>query len=275
MAFTLLPQRLVDKLRGSSLKINQTEFLSVVAHQLRTPLGSIRWNLEMVLSGDMGELSPELKESMMQIYQSVQRMIILVNQVLIVSRIDQNRVQDQLVPVDIIAVIKDVINEIKFVSRQEHVNVNLLVPHPINKIIIDPQRFRDVILNLISNAVKYTHINGQVIVEVKTNSDFIAINISDNGIGIPKKEQAKLFSKFFRASNALKSQTEGSGLGLFIVKSYVEAWGGKIEFKSPIQTITTATGVQGIGTTFTLTIPLVPKAHSLDQNLASQPLTSQ
>lgn len=236
----------------------KTEFLSIAAHQLRTPLGSMRWSIEMLLSGDMGKVSGQFKEILMQIYQSTQRMIILVGDLLIVSRIDQSRVSDTPTKVNILAVIKDVAREVEFDTEKKSVVVDFQAKKGwVPEIVIDSQRFRDVIQNLLSNAVKYNRPGGTVDIVVKNIGDFIQITIADNGIGIPQKDQGKLFTKFFRADNAIRSKTEGSGLGLYVVKSYVEAWGGKVRFES----------ADGKGTKFYVTLPHHPIKHALDQNL--------
>lgn len=236
----------------------KTEFLSVAAHQLRTPLGSMRWNIELLLSGDIGKISPEVKQTLMQVYQGTQRMIILVGELLSVSRIEQSRVFDQPSSVDVIGVIKDVTKEIEFSSLEKSVKVELLLgKEKIPKVSVDSQRFRDVIQNLLSNAVKYNQQGKNVEVKVEYKEKTVNITVADHGIGIPKKDQGQIFSKFFRADNAIKSQTEGNGLGLFIVKSYVESWGGKVWFESE----------EGKGTVFYMKIPERPINHILDKNL--------
>ncbi|MDO8498672.1 MAG: ATP-binding protein [bacterium] len=239
----------------------KTEFLSIAAHQLRTPLGSMRWNIEMLLNGDMGELSKKIRGTLMEVYQGTQRMIILVSNLLTVSRIDQGRVPEQPSKVDVVEVIKDVIREVEFstVERSERVELKIGSSR-IPKIFLDSQRLRDVVQNLISNAVKYNRFGEKVVVRVDFKDDFVNLSFHDKGIGIPKKEQGKLFSKFFRASNAAHSRTEGNGLGLFIVKSYIEGWGGKVWFESE----------EGKGTTFYISLPKVPHNGVLSEGLLSE-----
>lgn len=242
----------------------KTEFLSVASHQLRTPLGSMRWNMEMLLGGDFGDLKPEVKETVKHIYESNTRMITLVNDLLNVSRIDQGRVADEPKLTDILKIIQDAVDEMQPLAKQQSVAINFEVKKDhIPKIMLDPKRFREVIQNLLSNAVKYNKPQGTVNINVERTDHHVEIKIADTGMGIPKKDQKKLFSKFFRAENAVLAQTEGSGLGLFVVKSYVEAWGGKVEFESQ----------EGKGTTFIITLPFETKSHILDKNLAKKPHT--
>ncbi len=229
----------------------KTEFLSIASHQLRTPLGSMRWNIEMLLEEEFGKLNQSVREIVKQIYESNLRMIALVNDFLSVSRIEQNRVFDEPQLTDIVKLIRSVAAEIQIEAQKKSIIGELhFGKKPIPKIFIDPKRLQQVMHNLFSNAIKYNKPKGRVIVEVKKFDSIIQISVTDTGIGIPKKEQNKIFSKYFRADNAVRTENDGTGLGLFIVKSYVEAWGGKIWFKSKANK----------GTRFTFTLPLKPKS---------------
>ena len=169
------------------------------------------------------------------------------NDLLNVSRIDQGKVKEEPEMTDILEKIKAAIEEIKPEAERKSVSVVLEVDEgSIPKIMIDPKRLREVVQNLVSNAVKYNNPNGNVVVKVDKAGEMISVRVSDTGMGIPKKNQGRIFSKFFRAENAVKGEAEGSGLGLFVVKSYVEEWGGKVEFESE----------EGKGTTFTILIPM-------------------
>lgn len=249
--------------RERELEIAKDNFLSIAAHQLRTPLGSIRWNMEMLLSGDVGKISEEIKQVLMQIHGSNTRLIGLVNDLLNVSRIDQRRVSDKPEETDLVKVIKEAAKEIEPETVRRQVAISIKEKGKIPKIIIDGKRFREVIQNLLSNSVKYNKRDGKVNVFVEKLETKLKITIGDTGIGIPKKDQSKLFTKFFRAVNAISSATDGSGLGLFVVKSYIESWGGGVSFKSE----------EGKGTTFVIFLPLKPKQHILDKNLADHPHT--
>lgn len=249
--------------RERELEIAKDNFLSIAAHQLRTPLGSMRWNMEMLLSGDVGKISEEIKQVLMQIHGSNTRLIGLVNNLLNVSRIDQHRVSDKPEETDLLKIIKEAAKEIEPETVRRQVTISMKEKGRIPKIIIDGKRFREVIQNLLSNAVKYNKRDGKVNVLIEKLETKIKIIIEDTGIGIPKKDQDKLFSKFFRAVNAISSATDGSGLGLFVVKSYIESWGGSVSFKSE----------EGKGTTFVIILPLKPKQHVLDKNLEEHPHT--
>ena len=251
-----------DITKERELEQSKDNFISIAAHQLRTPLGAMRWSLEMLLSGDLGKISEKIKERMDQIYENNLRMINLVKDLLDVSRIDQRRVADNPQPTDLGQIIKSVINEMSALAFKNKITITTEPEHlttkPVN---LDPDRFHEVVQNLTSNAIKYNKREGTIRVRLVENPLEFLITIEDNGVGIPKEDFHKLFSKFYRASNARINATEGSGLGLFVVKSYVEGWGGRISFASELDQ----------GSAFTISIPKSPKQHSLDKNLAEKP----
>jgi two-component system phosphate regulon sensor histidine kinase PhoR len=175
-------------------------------------------------------------------------MIKLVNDLLSVSRIDQERVMDRPSMTDLLKVVKDVIAELSIEAEKRHVTIEL-VEDPASKItpmMIDAGRFRDIMLNLIANGIKYNTKDGKVIVTFSSDGTVIKISVKDTGIGIPEKDKVRIFQKFFRAENAILNATEGSGLGLYLVKSYVEGWGGTVEFESEL----------GKGALFTIKLPI-------------------
>ena len=228
-AVVILP----DISREREIETMKSEFLSLAAHQLRSPLGSIRWGIEMIMAGDLGKITSKVKETLTQIYASNQWMIALVNDLLNVSRIDQGRIQDEPELFDYIESIKAVIAEQQLEAQKRSIKIKLEVKNITSaKIMINPRRFREVIQNLLSNAVKYNRNGGRVTIVVDQSELLVKIIVTDTGIGIPKKDEEEIFSRFFRASNALKSKTDGTGLGLFMVKSYVTSWGGSIWFES-------------------------------------------
>jgi len=247
-----------DNTREKEIDAMKSDFLSVAAHQLRTPLGSIRWNLEMIIDNDYGPIEPKLMQTMHDIYTSNSRMITLVNDLLDVARIDELRVQDKPEEISLEEVIQSLLDEKKFDLEKKNIKVNYVSTNDTKfRIMIDPKTFRQSIDNIISNAIKYNINNGGISIFVEYLYPDIKLTFIDSGIGIPKDDLRKITNKFFRASNAVSSETEGSGLGLFVVKSYVEGWGGKIEILSK----------EGTGTTVIIYIPTQPKVHVLDKHL--------
>lgn len=237
-----------------ALERAKDEFVSIAAHQLRTPLGSMRWNMDMVLQ-DAG-LAPQIRERLEHINTDNQRLINLVDDLLNISRIDQGRVENEPEPTDIVQSIQEVVKKMSSEAQKQQVSIELQLAKNIPKITIDPKRFSEVIENLLSNAVKYNIPGGKVIVGVAHGEEYIRISVADSSIGIPKEDHARIFSKFYRGNNTVNTSTTGTGLGLFIVKSYVDEWGGKISFESPTFAQKTPDGkVEYRGTTFYIDLP--------------------
>lgn len=225
----------------------KTEFVSLASHQLRTPLSAINWYAEMLLSGDAGKLNPEQKKFIDIIYAGNQRMVDLVNSLLNVSRIEMGVFAVDPEPSSIKEISETVFDELQPQITEKNLKITRKYDPALGEINLDPKLFRIVVQNLLTNAVKYTAEKGTVVLTVTRRKDDVLLSISDNGYGIPKKDQDKIFTKMFRAENAREKDTTGTGLGLYIVKSIVEQTAdGKIWFESE----------ENKGTTFNVTIPL-------------------
>lgn len=221
-------------------------FLSVAAHQLRTPLGSMRWSMELLLNGDLGEITKDAKEVVTQLYDNSQRMLTLVNDLLDVSRIDQKRGLEEKKPVDVVSLFNDVIKALAGEAEKRSVSVSVKpVSAPIPPILVSSQHVYEAFENMIVNGIKYNKQGGSVTVSIEKRDSGLHIEIADTGIGIPEAAQSKMFSRFFRAPNAVLKETEGSGLGLSVVKSYLEEAGATVRFESE----------EGKGTTFFIDFP--------------------
>ncbi len=224
----------------------KTDFISLASHQLRTPLSAMKWYLEMLLDGDAGELSEEQKSFIQNIDNSNERMIELVNSLLNISRVESGRLIIDPKETNIIEVIEDVISDVKPKAKERGITFLFEGVPSLPIIISDPKLIRNVYMNLLTNAIKYTPNGGSVTLKISKNATDIVSEVTDTGMGIPKKDQEKIFTRFFRAENARAKVTDGNGLGLYLVKSVVEVCGGKIWFTSQI----------GKGTTFSFTLPL-------------------
>jgi signal transduction histidine kinase len=207
----------------------KSEFISVAAHQLRTPLSAVKWAVKMVMDGDAGSVNEEQKGLLDQGYKSNERMILLINDLLDVSRIEAGKFEYEFIDGSIEDLVDATIQEFQQIVKHKSVNLKYFKPDVrLPKVKIDPLKLKMVIENLIDNAVKYTPSGGKVDVLFKYYRDTIEFVVADSGVGIPKDQVAQLFSKFFRAKNVIRMQTDGTGLGLFIAKRIVEKHGGII-----------------------------------------------
>lgn len=224
----------------------KTEFISLASHQLRTPLSAMKWFGEMLVKGDAGALNPEQKAYAENILASNKRMIELVNDLLNISRIESGRIIIDPELVRLQDVIDEVINEtkIKTNARKQHVVLNIQSDLP--EVSLDKKLIREVYANLITNASKYTPDEGEIRISVSIKGDDLVSIVGDTGYGIEEKDKEKIFSKFFRGQKTSKLDTDGNGLGLYLVKAIVDSSGGKIWFESH----------EGTGTTFTFTVPI-------------------
>jgi PAS domain S-box-containing protein len=225
-------------------------FLSVAAHQLRTPLSGMRWSMEMVLNGDSGDVSAEVKQTVARIHENTIRMIALINDLLNVALLDAGQDPESAEPVAVKETLADVFQELKPYADKSNIVLEFSAPREASEwhVLSLPRRLYEVCENLVHNAVKYSRTNSSVTVALESvTSDRCRISVKDNGIGIPKGDCDKIFGKFFRASNAFRWKTEGSGLGLAVVKSFVEEMGGHVSFESEEEK----------GTVFIVELPLV------------------
>ncbi len=231
----------------------KTEFVSLASHQLRTPLSAINWYTEMLMAGDAGPLNDEQKKYLTEVAIGNERMVDLVNSLLNVSRLDLGTFIIEPEPTDISEIAKSVLGELK----QPVITKKLKIEENYDQAVsaqfpADKKLLRIIFQNLLSNAVKYTKPEGQISVkilpepkgtilgdkELKENS--VVLSVSDTGMGIPDKQKDKVFSKLFRADNARETETEGTGLGLYIIKSIIDQSGGEVWFESK----------ENLGTTF-------------------------
>lgn len=244
-----------DIAREMEIDRAKSEFVSLASHQLRTPLGVIKWYLEALENENYLQKAPQqTKEYFDQIYISNERILSLVSDLLSVSRIEQGRVKNVPKSVDIIQLVKELLEQMQIVASKKKIDLSLTIQdRKIPPLYIDNLRFNEVIENLISNAIEYTLSSGTIDVVVKKVDEMLFISVKDSGIGISETDQKRLFTKFFRSDKAISHNPEGSGLGLYVVKSYVEGWGGKIAVES----------AEGKGSTFTVSLPISQKKETI------------
>ncbi len=228
----------------------KTEFVSITSHQLSTPLTGIKLLAEVLSSERLGKLNKKQKEYMADVELSTKRMIDLVNNLLNVSRLETGRLKIEPVPTQLEDFILSIIHEVEGSAKEKDCIIVFKKPEiKLNKVLIDPILMQQVIHNLVTNAIRYSSKGGcKIIVTLKSEdkSGGILVSVRDSGIGIPKKDQLRIFEKFFRTDKARETAAEGSGLGLYVVKMIIEASGGKIWFESE---------GEGKGKTFYVAIP--------------------
>lgn len=238
-----------DITREKMIEKMKTEFVSISAHQLRTPLSAIKWTLKTLLDGDLGEITKEQRGFIEKCYESNERMINLINDLLDVTRIEEGKYLYKPVLSNLELVIQFVIN-----SHQDQLNRKKLklefkkLKNKIPQVLIDVEKIRLAIDNLLENSIRYTPEGGKIIITLDCSDEKqeVEFTIQDTGVGIPKDQQGRIFSKFFRGANVIRMETEGSGLGVFLAKNIIEAHGGKIWFESE----------EGKGTTFYFSLPI-------------------
>ncbi|MBZ9572448.1 PAS domain S-box protein [Patescibacteria group bacterium] len=239
-----------DITREKLIERMKTEFVSLSAHQLRTPLSAIKWTLRMLLDGDLGEITKEQRDFLKKTYRSNERMINLINDLLNVARIEEGRYIYRPIFANIEEIVRSVINSFNEEIERKNIKFEFKkLEKKLPKILIDTEKMKVVIENLLDNAIRYTFPGGQVTVSLKYAKKEIEFSIEDTGVGIPEDQQERVFTKFFRAANVMRMETEGTGLGLFTTKNIIEAHGGKIWFESK----------ENKGTTFYFTLPVKEK----------------
>jgi len=211
----------------------KTEFVSLASHQLQTPTATIKWFLGTLLSGDLGPLSPKQQDYLERIYKVNNNTIELVETLLNISRMEISSITTDIKSVQVPLIIESILFELGAQIESKQLNIIKEYNNNLENIKSDPRLLRIVVNNVLSNAVKYTPSGGTISITLKESFGDKSIIISDNGVGIPENDQNKIFSKLFRADNVRKlNEVQGTGLGLYLVKSIIETLGGSISFVS-------------------------------------------
>ncbi len=231
----------------SELEHRKSEFVTIVAHQMRTPLSAILWSQQMLRSEEIGALTEAQQQIIDQTLASVNGLVALVNNLLTADHLELGKGNNETKRVNVAMAINEVVGHLFPIAAEK--GIEMKFPEADAQVCTDinPDRARDVFQNLIDNAIKYTPESGRITIGM-TVTDVITVTIRDTGIGIPADYERKLFGRFARADNAKRVDPNGSGLGLYIVKSIVEANGGTIQYEP----------TPGGGTTFIVTLQ---KAH--------------
>jgi two-component system, OmpR family, sensor histidine kinase VicK len=241
-----------DITREKLVETMKNEFVMIAAHQLRTPTSGIKWSLKMLIDGDLGSVNDKQRELIEKAYDTNEKVIKLINDLLSVARIEEGRFLSNFAlasPEDLVSAVAE---EYKMLINKKGLSFEFNRPKTsLPQIMVDIDKIKIALSNLIDNAVRYTRNGGKVSVSVSKEDyvgggEVVKFEVRDNGVGIPQDQQAKMFTKFFRSDNVIKIETEGTGLGMFITREIVMAHGGELWFESEL----------GKGTVFYFTIPV-------------------
>ena len=239
-----------SELRASNTKLKELdeakdEFISMASHQLRTPLTSVKGYISMVMEGDSGKIKPEQKKLLEEAFMSSQRMVYLIADLLNVSRLKTGKFVIEPAEVNLADLVEQEASQLKATARSRKLKLKFDKPARFPKVWLDETKIRQVVMNFLDNAIYYTPAGGEINLILMAKKDTIEFKVQDNGIGVPKEEQAKLFAKFYRAGNAKQARPDGTGLGLYMAQRVVSAQGGSIIFDSKV----------GKGSTFGFSFP--------------------
>lgn len=237
-----------QKTKGEIQKAEKkrTEFISIVSHQLRTPLSIVRGYLESLINEDQGKLTPEQHEYIAEALKMNNTMILLVNDYLNAAQLDEHSIEIHPQPAQLEELVDEVVQSLTPFAQASNCDLAFDKPRTsLPSLKLDTIKLKQVIENVISNAIKYTGRGGRVHIWLDETDSQVVMHCQDTGVGIPEEQQAEIFTRFFRGHNVVGKDTHGSGLGLYIAKVIVEASGGRIWFESE----------EGKGTTMHVAVP--------------------
>jgi len=224
----------------------KSEFINIVSHQLRSPLSNLKWAIEYLMSGRLGQVDEKQLEYFKILKENNSRMLELVTDLLTASRIEQGTFPLKKMEMSVQEIVESMIREFIPLAGAYNVKISFNASGNVPNVIADPSQIKLVVENLMDNAIRYIKDRGEVKIKLYNDSQHVHFEINDNGVGIPLKDQKYIFQRFFRSENAVRHQTKGSGLGLFIARSIIENSGGKLGFRS----------VEGKGSTFWFALPI-------------------
>jgi signal transduction histidine kinase len=227
----------------------KSDFMATMSHELRTPLTSIIGYSDMLLSGMTGELNEKQSAFVDSILKGGEALLGLINDILDLTKIESGRLELNRESVDLRAALLGVLPVVKPRAQDKHIRISTFLPTDLPLILADPAKFNQILLNLLTNGIKYTHENGSVSVEARTVDGMVEIWINDTGMGIAKEDQDKVFQRFTQIDSSASRSQGGTGLGLAIVRELVELHGGSIRLQSKL----------GKGSSFIFTMPISTK----------------
>lgn len=240
-----------EELRASNRKLQELdeskdEFISMASHQLRTPLTTVKGYISMLLDGDVGEISPQQRKVLEEAFSSSQRMVYLIGDFLNVSRLQTGKFELELHEVDLTEVVGQEVRQMEDGARSRKMKLDYQHPAQAIHVSLDENKIRQVIMNFLDNAIYYSKPGDTIRVVLAQHANHISLKVTDHGMGVPAGERHRLFSKFYRASNAKKQRPDGTGIGLFMARKVVVAHGGSMIFETS----------EGKGSTFGFRLPV-------------------
>lgn len=238
-----------DRTREVELSRSKSEFVGIASHQLRTPITGINWALDMIAKDASVPEGPRSVAE--QTLREGKELLGLVDDLLNITKIEEGRFGYQFAPASIVDVVNKILGTASPIAQQAGINLYFDPPQGESpQVTIDEAKLSMALQNLVDNALRYNAKSGDVTVKVEALADrpFVKVSVRDTGIGIAPEDAPKIFKKFFRAPNAMKSQADGSGLGLYVARNIIRAHGGDIGFESELNR----------GSTFYFTLPTDP-----------------
>ena len=236
--------------KGRQLEIankHKSEFLANMSHELRTPLNAVIGFSEALVEKMFGELNPKQEDYLRDIHSSGRHLLSLINDILDLSKIEAGRMELELSEFSLPMALKNALTLVRERAQTHGIEMKLHVDPKLGDIRADERKFKQIVLNLLANAVKFTPDGGRVEVDARRNGGSLKVSVKDTGVGIASKDQAALFEEFRQVGRGSSGKREGTGLGLALTRRFVELHGGKIGVDS----------APGKGSTFTFTLPIV------------------
>lgn len=230
-------QEASSQLKAQNIKLKELdqtkdEFISMASHQLRTPLTTIKGYLSMVLEGDAGKVTQQEADMVKKAFDSAQRMVYLIADLLNVSRLQTGKFVLDNKPTNLAELVLGELDQLQEVAKNRRIKLIYNKPASFPILMLDDNKIRQVMMNFLDNAIYYTPPGGEVTAKVEATDTAVTFSVTDTGVGVPKSVQPHLFSKFYRADNARKMRPDGTGLGLFMAKKIIVAQGGALIFFS-------------------------------------------
>jgi PAS domain S-box-containing protein len=223
------------------LDVSKTNFMATISHELRTPISSIKMGIQLLEKDEVGKLNPEQRSLVEGVKDDVNRLLKITEEVLNMTQVESGSIQLALEPSDPHEILEYAVTTNRVAADQKHITLEINAPRDLPRVIADSEKATWVLTNLISNAIRYSHENSTVYLNLSSNSDQVTFAVKDAGQGIPPQYKDKIFERYFRVPG---TKREGTGLGLAISKEFIEAQGGKITLDSEV----------GTGSTFTVAL---------------------